>query len=323
MADDKELVVNEGDDGTAVIDVPVEENNDIAVVEEGSEPKPEAKAEAEAKAEDDDNDETDADREAIREERRKERALKKELAKQRTASDKHRINTLSRQNEELARRLAMLENTATSFQMTQLDKALEDEATRVEFAKVKMLEAARAQDAEAQVEHLEQFTEAKKRLEQLQHARAVQLDQAKRPKQNVPTPVSVEVQRNATKWLKANPWYDPAARDTDSRIAKVIDSEMANDGWDPSEPDYWEELDNRLRERLPHRYVRPGDVRRAAPPPGPTAGTRTQPAAPKGNTITLSRERVQAIKDAGAWDDPAKRQRMIKAYMAYDKQNRT
>lgn len=318
MADKEELNVAEGDDGTAVVDVPEEKKEpEIEVVEESA---VEEKAEGGEVSSDDDSDE-DEDRERIREERRKERQLKKELSKQRVASDKHRINSLQKQNEELAKRLAMLENTATSFQMTQLEKALEDEATRVEFAKVKMLEAARTQDAESQVEYLEQFTEAKKRFEQLQHARAAQLEHAKRPRQNVPTPISKAVQSNATRWMRSNPWYDPSARDTDSRIAKVIDSEMANDGWDPAEPDYWEELDNRLRERLPHRYVRPGDSKKA--PPGPTAGTRTQPAPPKGNTITLSRERVQAIKDAGAWDDPAKRQRMIKAYMAYDKSNRT
>jgi len=40
------------------------------------------------------------------------------------------------------------------------------------------------------------------------------------------------------------------------------------------------------------------------------------------NTIILSPQRVQAIKDAGAWDDPAKRSKMIKAYAEFDKQNR-
>jgi hypothetical protein len=55
----------------------------------------------------------------------------------------------------------------------------------------------------------------------------------------------------------------------------------------------------------------------------PTASSRTANSSGKvGNTITLSRERVQAIKDAGAWDDPARRSKMIKAYTEFDKQNR-
>ena len=38
--------------------------------------------------------------------------------------------------------------------------------------------------------------------------------------------------------------------------------------------------------------------------------------------ITLSRERVSAIKDAGAWDDVEKRNKMIRAYASYDRQNK-
>ena len=46
------------------------------------------------------------------------------------------------------------------------------------------------------------------------------------------------------------------------------------------------------------------------------------PSGKPANSITLSAERVRAIKEAGAWDDPAKRSKMIKAYANFDKQNR-
>lgn len=186
---------------------------------------------------------------------------------------------------------------------------------------MKMLQAAQANDAAAQIEYLEQLTEAKQRLQQAQHYKKQQLEQAKSPKQNVPNPISTEVQQNATRWLKKNSWYDPQARDTDSRIAKVVDQELAADGWDPSDPEYWDELDNRLQTRLPHRYAAKGNQtqRRA----GPTASSRVaNTSSAKPGTITLSRERVQAIKDAGAWDDVSKRNKMIRAYAAYDRENK-
>ena len=147
------------------------------------------------------------------------------------------------------------------------------------------------------------------------------MDNAKNPKQNVPNEVSTEVQRQATGWLKENKWYDPQARDTDSKIAKLVDQDLASEGWDPSDPEYWDELDNRLSARLPHRYSAKGGTsnRRG----GPTASSRTaNPSGKAGTTITLSRERVSAIKDAGAWDDPVKRSKMIKAYAQFDKDNR-
>ena len=325
MADnEKNIPVKEREDGSAL--VAFEQEPDLLA---DAEEKEEHDQEVEDRADDEDtessdeqeDEETDEDRERIREARREERKLKKELAKQRDASAKHKISALERRNEELARRLAAVENTAASYQFAQLDKSIEDEVTRVEYAKMKMLQAAQNNDAAGQVEYLEQLTEAKQRLQQAQHYKKEQLEAAKSPKQNVPNPVNTEVQRNATQWLKKNSWYDPQARDTDSRIAKVVDQELAADGWDPSDPEYWEELDNRLQSRLPHRYTAKGAASQRRT--GPTASSRTaNTAGAKPGTITLSRERVQAIKDAGAWDDPARRNKMIRAYAQYDRENK-
>jgi hypothetical protein len=326
---DKDIPVKEQEDGSAL--VALEQTADpFEVKEEGEEPEEKAEGgeveasdeegEEESHEESEDGEDED-EREKIREARREERKLKKELAKQREASAKHKISALERRNEELARRLAAVESAASSYQFAQVDKAIEDEATRVEYAKMKLLQASQQGDAEGQVEYLEQLQESKTRLAQIQAYKKQQLEQAKRPKQNVPNPVTQEVQKNAESWLNKNKWYDPQARDTDSRIAKVIDQELAADGWDPADPEYWDELDNRLSARLPHRYA----AKTGASPKraGPTASARTaNPTSKSSATITLSRERVQAIKEAGAWDDPAKRNKMIKAYAAFDKNNR-
>ena len=319
----KEVPVKELADGSAKFALD-EEKDPFEGDEEGDEVEVEVEEHAEGgevEASDDDDGETDDDRERIREARREERKLKKELAKQREASSKHKISALERRNEELARRLAEVESTTASYKFAQVDKALEDEATRLEYAKMKLVQAAQANDATAQVEYLEQLQEAKTRLAQIQAYKKQQLDEAKSPRQNVPNPVNTEVQRNATEWLKSNKWYDPNARDTDSRIAKVIDQDLAAEGWDPADPEYWEELDNRLSARLPHRYsAKTGASSRRG---GPTASSRTSnPAGKTSQTVTLSRERVQAIKDAGKWDDPTARSKAIKAYAAYDKANR-
>lgn len=331
MAEEKNIPVKELEDGRVM--AAVESEADPFVDEDKKDEEKDADVEVEAAGDADedesesvdggngDDGETDEDRERIREARREERRLKKELAKQREASAKHKITALERKNEELAKRLAALENTAVSYQFAQVDKAIEDEATRVEYAKMMVTKAVQSNDATAQVEYLEQLQDAKTRLAQLNNYKKQQIEQIKRPKQNVPDPVSNQVQENAKTWLQKNKWYDPQARDTDSRIAKVIDQELAADGWDPADPEYWDELDNRLSARLPHRYAaRTGTSAKRVTPTA--SGRAASTAAKSANTITLSRERVQAIKDAGAWDDPAKRNAMIKAYAAYDKQNR-
>jgi hypothetical protein len=325
---EKDVPIKEQEDGSFVAKVDLPEE-----IQEGEQPETKKKKEEDHEDHEDHDDEegdeeaasegeTEEDREAIREARREERRLKKELKKQRDLTSKNKITALERRNAELAERLAKVESTASSYQFAQLDKAIEDEATRVEYAKMKMMQAAQANDAAAQVEYLEQLTDAKQRLNQAQHYKKQQLEAAKAPKQNVPNPANSEVQLNATRWLKKNAWYDPQARDTDSRIAKVIDQDLAQDGWDPADPEYWEELDNRLSARLPHRYTSKGgkDGRKSA---GPTASSRVaNTTSQKAGTITLSRDRVQAIRDAGAWDDVEKRNKMIRAYAQYDRANK-
>ena len=322
------IPVKEQEDGSALVamehekDHFPEDDKETQKVDNNDESDDDEDIEVQAEDSDDhQDDETDEDREKIREARREERKLKKELAKQRDLTAKHKISALEKRNEELARRLAAVESTAASYKFAQVDKALEDEATRVEYAKMKLVQAAQANDANAQVEYLEQLQDAKNKLAQIQAYKKQQLEEAKQPKQNVPNEISTEVQRNATQWLKSNKWYDPNARDTDSKIAKVIDQDLAAEGWDPADPEYWDELDNRLSARLPHRYAAKSNtnIKRG----GPTASSRTaNPSGKVGTTITLSPQRVQAIKDAGAWDDPAKRSKMIKAYAQFDKENR-
>ena len=323
MADnEKDVPIKERDDGSVLAKVEMpDEVEDIEETVEVEAPTDErTDEEREEDAENEDNGISDEEREKIREARREERKLKKELKKQRDFSAQNKIKMLERHNEDLARRLAAVENTAVSYQFAQIDKSIEDEATRVEYAKMKLTQAAQSGDAAAQVEYLEQLTEAKQRLQQAQHFKKQQLEEAKAPKQNVPNEVNNKVQKNAEKWLKKNSWYDPHARDTDSRIAKVIDQELAADGWDPSDSEYWEELDSRLQTRLPHRYTsKGGSVKRA----NPSSSSRVaNSGASKPGTITLSRDRVQAIKDAGAWDDVEKRNKMIRAYASYDRANK-
>ena len=214
MAENENIPVKELEDGSAKVAIGLEEDHFAEEVDEKAEGgKVEASDEDNDDNEDhddeqndDNDDETDEEREKIREARREERRLKKDLKRQRDISAKNKITALERRNEELARRLAAVESSASSFQFAQIDKAIEDETTRIEYAKMKLLEATQNSDASAQVEYLEQIQEYKNRLAQIQAHKKQQLEEAKRPKQNVPNEISTEVQRNATSWLKKNTW---------------------------------------------------------------------------------------------------------------------
>jgi hypothetical protein len=127
--------------------------------------------------------------------------------------------------------------------------------------------------------------------------------------------------------MRRNKWYNPAATDPDSRIAKKIDEVMSTQGWNPTDPDYWEELDSRLQRELPHRYNDSNDnesrdVRRPRNVVG-SAG-REASAAYGGSNRTqfvLSPDRVKAMKEVGAWDNPERKARMVKQFIEFDRNN--
>jgi hypothetical protein len=90
-------------------------------------------------------------------------------------------------------------------------------------------------------------------------------------------------------------------------------------------PEYWEELDDRLQKLLPHRYTGTTDEeprRTSRPRNVVTASGRNTPSSTGGaNQFTLSRDQVQAMKDAGMWDDPVKRAKMVKRYAVESRNN--
>jgi len=160
-----------------------------------------------------------------------------------------------------------------------------------------------------------EFTRAKQAAEQ--DARGV-VEQAPR--------VDPSVQRNAAEWMRRNSWYRPDTSDRDSQIAKKVDELLVTEGMNPSDPDYWDELDNRLQKALPHRYNDTSDGNSAVRKPRNVVGSsgREASAAFGGNNRTqfvLSPERVKAMKEVGAWDNPTRKKAMIENFIKYDRAN--
>lgn len=316
-----ELSIEEGKDGSAVVDLP--ENmidND----------EPEAKgADLPRKADggdvsDDDQDHPDDDQ-ALREAKRSRRRAKKDLIRKTNEEKDIRLQQLQRENEEFKRRLSNVERETKNSQISRIDKNIEDSQVRLEYAKMKLKEAAENSDGDAMVDAQTLWREAENQLVQLQNMkqRASQEVQ-EQPRHELPDPT---VQRNAADWMKRNSWYSPDANDSDSRIAKKVDELLVTEGWNPSDPDYWDELDSRLQKSLPHRYNQSSDDNPVVRKPRNVVGSsgREASAAFGGNNrsqFMLSPERVKAMKEIGAWDNPERKKKMIAEFIKFDRLNR-
>lgn len=324
MSDDKEvkkeeLLVAEQQDGSVTVegmeDIP-DENNDDA---------PQQKAEGGQVVPEDGGEDHPDDTEAIRSARREKRKAKKMYQREQQREKDVRYNSLVRQNQELLQRLQAVEQRTHGSELARIDKAIEDQHLRIQYAKMKISEATQAQDGDAMTNAQDMLYEARRMAEQLDALKKQSM--APQPAQAIAPDRAV--QRQAAAWMERNSWYDPGGKDEDSQIALVVDKKMAAEGWVPSDPDYWEELDNRLQKRLPHLYngeerqERDTLVRR---PRSVVTGSGRENAASSGGSktsFTLSAEQVKAMKDAGMWDDPEKRARMIRRYATDARQQRS
>ena len=263
---------------------------------------------------------TEDEREAIRAARREERKLKKQLHKEKVKESNHLIDSLRRQNSELAERLSLLERKSAGADMARLDKSIEDANLRMQYAKSKIAEATSSMDGNALAEAQEMWYDARRQAESLDAVKKRAISDP--PKQPVPNGNDVRMQRKAAAWMERNTWYDPDGKDTDSAVAVKIDESLAAEGWDPTTDEYWEELDERLTKYMPHRYNRATESRSPSKSPRSVvtgSGRESSSAATRPGEYKIAPDRVKAIKEAGMWDDPVARQKMIRKYVEYDR----
>lgn len=295
----------------------------------------------ETKAEDNDDDHEDdqgedarlsednEDREELRRKRREEKQQRAERRKQAIERDKRELDFLRQRNEALEKRMMAVEKTAVQNTISNIDARLNEKIAEVRAAERIMAQAVEAGNGEDVAKALRIRDEAMKQAQQLQAIKHRQTQvaqeihtQSQAPQgQQGPDP---EVANYAKEWISKNSWYDPNARNEESKIVLAIDQTLVEEGYNPKSEEYWQELDKRVAKRLPHLkgggdnddgYSRGG---RKGPPVG---STRDQTPPSSRQQVYISPERKQAMIDAGVWEDPILRQRYLKQYAKWDREN--
>ena len=283
----------------------------------------------------DESEPSDTPADETHEQKRERESQKERRERQRRAMerDKRELNFLRQRNEDLEKRQSQVEMRVMRGEYSTLDAAISqvDEGLRsADGVIAAAIEANAGKDVvEAQnirsglIERRRQLEYQKQRVAEQARQQAAQ---EQRPAQAQSPQVDPEAAYFARGWIEKNAWFKPDRSDDDSAIAAVIDERLSAEGFDPSTPEYWSELDSRLRERLPHRYKKPNgngqqgteqrDDRRDAPPRTPVANR--QPALKPGE-FYVSPDRKQAMMDAGIWDDELLRKKTLKRYAEYDK----
>jgi hypothetical protein len=159
------------------------------------------------------------------------------------------------------------------------------------------------------------------RFNQLQQVKQAYLNNQKRPQ-----PLDPRLMQYAQEWQEKHKWYKAEGDDTDSRVVRVIDDQLAAEGWNPATREYWDELSQRVKKYVSHRgnmnYNKSGGQEVGVKPKSIVTGSSNSNSPRKSESgYTLSADRVKALKDAGLWDNPEKRKAAIANYKKYDQEH--
>ncbi|MFH1604771.1 MAG: hypothetical protein ABIH03_12780, partial [Pseudomonadota bacterium] len=198
-----------------------------------------------------------------------------------------------------------------------------------------MVKAIGAGDEEAAVQAQEIRDNAQREaweIDNFERAMAARERTAPRRQQGL-TPAA---QTHVEQFQDDHPWYDPKGTDEDSQLVVSLDNQVMAAGFRPETKAYWDELERRMQKYLPHRFDEEEDEDASARQPkgGNGAHRQTQPGSKRGPqlgsgragaggsvTVYVSPERKAAMVQVGAWDDPEKRNAILRRYADYDREH--
>lgn len=317
----KEQLIENDDDLINEEDILIEEpaNDDVVIEEEAEKPKPEEDTA--------DDDEDDGDDERLGEDedgskKPSRSAIRRRFNKMQRERERAELAELRAFRSAAEQRLAAIEATTIDSSVSNVTREISQAEADLETVKIALKKAVDDGDGEtfAQATHLrDQITarlaELKPTVAQLQEAK----QKLTQPQIQAPTPQVNPAAAYEQQWMAANPWFKANDdNDTMSRTAKLVHQQMIGEGYDPATQAHWPELTRRVKLLTePEEKTAKRDN-----PIIPTGMGRERSAPSTRSQFRLSSERVQAIKDAGYWDDPVERTKMVKAYQEYDRQQK-
>jgi hypothetical protein len=280
-------------------------------------------------------------------ERRKESAKeRRDRQKKARARDRVERDFLVKRNEELEKwksvqeqRLAHVETRTARSEISDVDQRIRTLEAQITSASAIEFETARQENRADYIEARRISDSLRRDLADLQSHRG---EIARRERTRAERTVEIPAQQaqpdpvlvsQAQRWARDHTWFDVHGSDEDSVIVRALDEALLSEGADPRSTDYWDELTRRVKRRLPERFKGKRraaededvddddseDTPRKSSGPKFSSGGRERPL--RKGEVYVSADRKKAMQEAGVWDDPVLRQRMLKRYSEWDVDN--
>ena len=220
----------------------------------------------------------------------------RQLIKQRKDRD-DQISHLIRQNEELTGKISTREqefSNISKLHLTANEKQLTD---KMELARAAYKSAHDEGDTGKILQAQEFLNEAQNDLKSLGATKA-QFEQEPQPVQQQvqPAPQQNAVDPNAVEWSQNNDWFGKDRVMTASALA--LDAELKEEGFDPSDPEFYNEIDNRIKEAFPHKFGNQSSVQEQPSKPAQVVAGASR-STPSPGKVKLTKEDVRLAQNWG------------------------
>ena len=228
----------------------------------------------------------------------------RQLIKQRKDREDE-VARLIRQNEELTNKLQKTNTDFSKLSKLNLDATEKQLKDKLELARNAYTTAHQDGDADKILKAQEFLNDAQNDLKSVGatkmqfkepevQASQQQVQQPQYQQQPTPNP-------KAQSWAEKNDWFGEDKIRTAAALA--IDADLKEEGFNPTDDDYYTEVDNRLKEAFPHRYkdepVEETRKQETSPAQVVAGGTRSTPSSK--NKVKLTKEDVRL---ANKWNIP-------------------
>ena len=181
----------------------------------------------------------------------------------------------------------------SDYRRQSVDSKKEEIKRRVEAAQMSFSRAFDDGDKDNLVKAQSDLAEAQAELKMLEYADIMgNRNTHKAPVQNtVERPAVTQYDEGAVEWAKKNEWFGKDKIGTS--IALAVDQSLKDEGFDPRDDEFYEELDRRLSKELPSRLRPGGDAK-----PTQVVAGQSRRQAPS-NKVRLTQEDVSLAKKWG------------------------
>ena len=226
-----------------------------------------------------------------------------QLIRQRRERDQQ-ITALIQKNEELSTTLRTKHKEVDEVNKLSLDASEKQLTDKLELARTVYMEAFEEGEKEKLLKAQEMLNEAQADLKAVSSAQKgyKEIEEASIPvqPQYQPAPMQEVSDPKAEEWASRNNWFGQDNVMTAAALA--IDAELKSEGYDPTDNDFYQEIDNRLKTAFPQKFEESSErAQENTSPPAQVVSGSSRSSPSSAGKVKLSREDVRL---AQKWNIP-------------------